>query len=131
MRQLEAGQELTVGPWTMDAATVEAYLDAVSDDTSPYRESGLAPPMAVAGRTLGALVESLSMPPGSVHVGQELEFLGAVKVGQELACSMRLARQSKRGGWIILVLEFSAQAEGEVVLRGKTTVMLPLEEVSG
>ena len=131
MRQLEAGQELTIGPWTMDVATVEAYFSAVGDDTSSYREARGVPPMAVAGRTLGALVESLSMPPGSVHVGQELEFLHAVKMGQELACSVRLARESKRGGWRILVLEFSVDAEGEVVLRGKTTVMLPLKEVSG
>ena len=130
MRSLETGQELTIDPWTMDSATVEAYLEAVGQEATAYSDAGVVPPMAVAGRTLGTLIEDLSMPPGSIHIGQDLEFMSPVKPGQDLTCSARLARESKRGGWRILVLEFSVGPQDSVVLKGRTTVMVPLEEGS-
>jgi acyl dehydratase len=124
---LEAGEQMTIGPFTVDAGAAEAYLNAAGGDASFYEEMGATPPMAVAGRTLGMLIERLSMPPGSVHIGQELDFLDTAKPGEPLACSAKLARESRRGGWRILQLEFTVNAEERRVLAGRTTVMVPEE----
>lgn len=128
MQQLEAGNELTIGPFRMDASTVEAYLCSTEGDSSFYEDMEAVPPMAVAGRTLGALIESLSMPAGSVHIGQNLQFQDTVKPGQELLCSTKVSRASNRAGWRIIVLDLTVQEKERTVLTGKTTVMLPLEE---
>jgi len=124
---LEADEQLTIGPFAVDAGAAEAYLNAAGGEASFYRGMGATPPMAVAGRTLGLLIERLSMPPGSVHIGQELDFLDAAKPGERLVCAAKLARESRRGGWRILQLEFTVNAEGRRVLGGRTTVMVPEE----
>lgn len=124
---LEAGEQMTIGPFAVDAGAAEAYLNAAGGDASFYGEMGATPPMAVAGRTLGILIERLSMPPGSVHIGQELDFLDTARPGEPLVCSARLARESRRGGWRILQLEFTVNAEERRVLAGRATVMVPEE----
>ena len=130
MRQLEAGDEFTVGPFQVDATAAEAYLSSTEGDAAFYESLEAVPSMAVAGRTLGTLIESLPMPPGSVHIGQDIKFLDTTRPGQELICSTKVARASNRAGWRILVLELTVRAGERTVLTGKTTVMLPLEEAA-
>ena len=130
MQQLEAGSELIIGPFQVDASAVEAYLCSTEGDSSFYEEMEAVPPLAVAGRTLGALIESRSMPAGSVHIGQELQFQDTVKPGQELLCSTKVSRVSNRAGWRIMVLDLTVQEKERTVLTGKATVMLPLEGAS-
>ena len=130
MQQLQIGEGFTVGPFHLDAAAVEAYLSSTEGDSSFYESLEAVPSMAVVGRTLGALTERLAMPPGSVHIGQDIEFLDTAGVGQELICSTKVARTSNRGGWRVMVLELTVHAEERTVLTGKTTVMLPLEEAA-
>ncbi len=104
-----------------------SYLEAVGDANPLYLESGLAPPLAIAARALGALLDTIELPPGTLHTGQEVEAHTAVHIGAELALSGRIAQRSERAGLVISVLDFAVTAEGEDApsLTGRTTVMAP------
>lgn len=127
MQQLHAGDSFAVGPFRIDEDAMAQYLASTGGDRAFYSRHDAVPPMAVAGRALGALIERLSMPAGSVHIGQEVDFLGTARTGEELACTVKVARESSRGGWRILSLDFDVNGSRGPVLKGRTTVMLPQE----
>jgi hypothetical protein len=106
---------------------VAAYLDAVQDANGIYRELGLAPPLGVAAAALGALLELLELPAGTLHTGQEIEMRGGVPMGCTCAVRGRIAQRSERAGLVIAALEFEITLAGsrEPALVGRTTVMMP------
>lgn len=102
------------------------YLDAVGDANAVYADRGLAPPLAVAARALGALLEVLELPAGTLHTGQEVEAHDGVPVGATLTLSGRIAQRSERAGLVISVIEFAVTPEGSArpALAGRSTVMV-------
>ncbi|MEE9366403.1 MAG: hypothetical protein V3W44_06930, partial [Dehalococcoidales bacterium] len=77
-QDLKAGQEFPPAAFQVDSATVADYLKAVEEDNVIYQNTGLVPPMALAALALKALINTISMPPGTIHVSQEFEFIDAV-----------------------------------------------------
>ena len=68
---------------------VEKYTAAVRDESgvfNPTSESPTVPPMAVATFALRGVLDDLGIPEGTLHVGQEMAFLGAVRADEELSC---------------------------------------------
>jgi hypothetical protein len=90
--ELEAGYEFPPGNYTLDAARVALFLKAVEDSSYQYLENGLVPPMAVAALAMAALSNTITLPPGSIHVSQEISFVQAVRVDEALTSYARLAR---------------------------------------
>ena len=126
------GQQLDLGQWAVGPDFVEQYLGAVGDGSSIYGELDVAPPMALAARALGALLQELALPPGTIHAAQELECRRMVRVGERVSCSAKLSRPLQRGGWQFVSAEFTLSGDnGEAVLGGKSTVLIPPEEVTG
>jgi acyl dehydratase len=127
-----ASGEIDLGSWTLDAEFVGEYLGAVEDTSGLYGSLGVVPPMALAARALGGLMEALALPPGTVHASQEVEHRGMVVVGQEVSCVARLSRPRRHGDWSLVSAEFAvSNPGGEVVLVGKSTVLVPGERASG
>ena len=125
---LQPGQRLSYEILTLDADSIAAYVDAVSDSSLPASADGvpLAPPMAIAARALSAVINALQIPGGTIHAGQELEFGKAMPVGATLACNATLAQNSTRRGWRFLVVNLTAADDGgNTVMSGKSTIMLP------
>lgn len=125
---LQPGQRLSHELLTLDADSIAAYVDAVSDSSRPASADGapLAPPMAIAALALSAVINALQIPGGAIHAGQELDFRKAMPVGATLACTATLAQNSMRRGWRFLVVNLTAaDAEGNAVMSGKSTIMLP------
>ncbi|MFQ5860909.1 MAG: hypothetical protein ACE5IG_05090 [Dehalococcoidia bacterium] len=119
-------QETEIARWRVEPQAVEAYLEATEDSLTLYRERGLVPPAGLAAWALGSLLQWLALPPGAVHVAQEVEMQRPVQWGEELVCTARLAQSSLRGGSQFLVVEFAlADGDGVEVLQGKATVLLP------
>ena len=113
--------------FSLTEAAVSPYLEAVEDRNPLYLERGLAPPLAVAARALGALLDLIELPPGTLHAGQEVEVRGGVPIGAALALAGRIAQRSERAGLIVSIIEFEVTPEGSAsaALTGRTTVMAP------
>ena len=121
------GEELNLGRWAVRAEAVEEYLTAVEDDSLVYRELGVVPPMALAARALGALLEELSLPPGTIHASQEIDCRRMVNPDEEVSCVAALSRPMRRGDWQLVSADFTVHgAGGETVLVGKATVLVPV-----
>ncbi|MDA1189879.1 MAG: MaoC family dehydratase [Chloroflexi bacterium] len=117
----------------MDIETVSRYVDAVGDETfdSPVmrREDSkqvYVPAMAVAAISVRGVVNDLQIPGGTLHLGQELQFLDIVPLGETLVCMATLAQNSVRGGQRILVVSLDVEnGLGRTVMTGKSTIAVP------
>ena len=126
---LEPGRKISDRSYTLDAGVVAKYVRAVGDESGAYGggdHGDLAPPMAVAALGLRGVVEDLVIPGGTLHTSQELEFMGAVKVGEELRCQATVLQNSVRGDRRFLIVGLSADDRaGRTVMTGKSTLVLP------
>ena len=127
--QLEAGQVVSSHSYCLDFALVSDYVEAVQDNSEPIlADSGaeLVPAMAVAALSIRGVIEDLRIPGGTLHVGQEFEFSGAVSVGQSVDCMATLSQNSVRGDWRFLIVDCQVTGEDDAeVMKGKSTIMIP------
>lgn len=129
--QLEAGHVVSSHSYCLDSALVSDYVKAVQDDSGLIlADSGveLVPAMAVAALSIRGVIEDLRIPGGTLHVGQEFEFSGAVKLGDSVDCIATLAQNSVRSDWRFLVVEcVVSDGEDAEVMKGKSTIMIPAD----
>jgi len=124
--QLEAGYEFPPGNFVLDASRVSLFLEAVQDTSYPYRESRLIPPMAVAALAMSTLSNTISLPPGSIHVSQELGFVAAVSQDDTLTSYAKISRAQKRGKLHLISVDINVRNQDQqTVLTGKTSFILP------
>jgi acyl dehydratase len=124
--QLEAGYEFPPSRCQVDSSMVAAYLEAVEEPGTLYRDTDLVPPLAVAARVMAALSDSLSFPSGAIHVSQELEFIGTVSAGDTLSSYAKVSRKQDRGRLHLLTIDLDVfNQEKKPVLTGKTSFILP------
>lgn len=126
---LPHGYVFPPGPVSLTPEAVAAYV-AATQDGSAYASSGGVPPLAVAALALRRLLEACTLPPGSLHTGQEIEFHAVVRPGDELTMTGQIAQRSERAGMAIVVVEFAVSRPDSPVVTGRTTVMAPQEGVS-
>ncbi len=126
LSDLPTGHEFPPTTFELTQDYVDEYLAATNDQNSIYSETGLAPPLAVAARALGTLLDIVELPAGSLHTGQEVEMKASVPVPSTLELVGRVARRSMRAGLVIAVLEFQVSPRGQdaPALVGRTTVMM-------
>ena len=123
----QPGEEFSLGEWTLDAESRQAYLDAVGDGLAIYGELDTAPPLALAAQALGRMLETLSLPGGTIHASQEITCLAPVALGETVSCGAKLSRPLDRGDWRFITVDFTVTGEGKrELIRGKTTVLVPL-----
>jgi hypothetical protein len=124
--QLTAGFEFPSRTYNLDAAMVRDYLQAVDENGGLYRSEPLVPPLAVAAFAMSALSGEITMPPGTVHVSQELEFLCFVRIGDTITCNSKVSRKVDRGGLRLMTTDISVTNQnGEKVLGGRVGFVLP------
>jgi len=126
-QDLKAGQEFPAAAFQVDSATVSDYLKAVEEDSAIYQNTGLVPPMAVAALALKALINAISMPPGTIHVSQEFEFMATVSTQDTLTSRATVSRVQERGKLHLITVDVSVlNQENKPVLAGKTGFILPV-----
>lgn len=108
---------------------VSDYVAAVQDDNPQLCDGDgvqLVPAMAIAALSIRGVVQDLRIPGGTLHAGQEFEFMSAVAVGTSLVCSATLVQNSVRGDWRFLVVDCHV-TDGDCtdVMSGKSTIMIP------
>jgi hypothetical protein len=109
----------------IDAQRVRDYVAATGDDLALYEEAQVAPSLAVAAFALGALLESVSLPAGSLHTSEGLIFKAPVPLDSEVECRAALVQRSLRGGYVVSVLESEIVHNGNTALTARATVMSP------
>jgi hypothetical protein len=124
--QLFVGFEFPPQSYTFDSAMISLYLGAVKEPNDLYLNQDLVPPMAVTAYAMAALAQSITMPPGTIHVSQELEFLDLVKLGDTITCCSKVSRKQDRGGLHIMNTDIIVTNQNQVtVLTGKVGFILP------
>lgn len=119
-------RDIDLGSWRLTEERVGQYLDAVGDSLELYGQHGLVPPLALAAYALGALLEKLNLPPGTIHSVQEMEVAGPVAMGQEVNGRAALERPRQRGGLQFTTVTYTLRdSGGATVQTGKTTVLTP------
>ena len=116
------GHEFAPSKFDLSAARVRAYLDAVGD-ANDYR--GTIPPLAAVALGLDALQQSIALPEGSLHTGQEVEHEAVLRVDDPLTLTGRIAQRSERQGFVISVIEFEIAGSGGIAIRARSTIMAP------
>jgi len=124
--QLHVGFEFPPQSYKLDSAVVSMYLEAVKEPNDLYRKEALVPPMAVTAFAMASLSEGLTMPSGTIHVSQELEFLKLVNVGDTITCYSKVSRKLDRGGLRLMNTDITVLNQNkEKVLTGKVGFVLP------
>ena len=124
--QLETGHEFSPISYRLDSSTVAIYCQAVGETSSLYQNTELIPPMAVAAHALRVLLQSISLPPGTIHVSQELEFIETVTTKDTITSYAKVSRKQDRSKLHLLTVDFNVfNRDRKAVLAGKVTLILP------
>lgn len=120
--------DIDLGCWPLTEEKLRQYLAAVGDAPELYLQYGLAPPLALSAYALGALLDKLNLPPGTIHSTQEMAVVAPVAIGQEISGRAVLERPRRRGGWQFITVTYTLRdGSGATVQTGKTTVLAPVE----
>lgn len=118
-------KQINLEPWQVTRESVQEYLDSVGDSQPVYQEWGLAPPLALASRSLGILLAKLQLPGGAIHSLQEVESLGPVPVGCWVGGTAEVAPPRRRGSLEFITVSFSLSGDtGTPLLAGKSMVLV-------
>ncbi|MCH7617500.1 MAG: MaoC family dehydratase [Chloroflexi bacterium] len=125
---LEKGHEFPPASFDLSEEWVDAYVAAVEDEAIGALDGGFVPPMAVAALAIRALLENASLPPGTLHIGQELAFTAPVRRGETLTVAARIASRGKRAGWALIAVELRVAGDDGTVMTGRVTLSFPAAE---
>ncbi|UCC17492.1 MAG: MaoC family dehydratase [Dehalococcoidales bacterium] len=125
--KLTTGYEFGPSGFNIDAETVDKYLNAVDGSKGIYEKNMTVPPMSIAALAMTAMAEGLSMPPGAIHVSQEITFLNPVRINENLTSHARVNRIVRRGKLHMLSIGINVVNDKKIsVLEGETSFILPV-----
>jgi hypothetical protein len=129
LTDLAPGHEFAATTFTITPEAASAYREATAAAEPLIIDGATAvPPMAVAALALGALLREVSLPAGSLHAAEALEFHAAVPEGATVECRARLVQRSVRAGWVVSVLATDLYHGGAPAVSARATVMSPAGE---
>jgi hypothetical protein len=129
--QLTVGYEFSPQSYKLDYSTISNYLEAVRESNDLYSREGFVPPMAVGAFAMSALSSAMAFPPGTVHVSQEFNFTGLVRVDDTITCFSKISRNHERGGMHLMATDLTVLNQNqEQVLTGRVGFVLPKSGVS-
>ena len=124
--QLPVGFEFPARSYRLDTEAVALYLMAVGEASEIYVMGDLVPPMAVTAFAMASLAQGATMPSGTIHVSQELEFLKLARVGDTITCYSKIGRKVERGGLHLMNTDITVLNQNqEKILTGKVGFVLP------
>jgi acyl dehydratase len=127
LSELPVGHTFDPITFTVDAERARAYREATGDSLGVYDEQNAVPPLAVAAFALGALMEVIALPPGTLHGNETLQAHAPVPIGAELVCVPTVTRNSTRQGNVFTTFEFQVTHAGVPMITSRATVLYPAE----
>ena len=118
--------------YKIDSELVEMYSKSTKCDSFPFSKVSVKykntiPPTAILTLSLRDLVSKLELPHGTLHTGQEVEFINPANLNSVLYCTTTLLQNSVRKSIRILMIGLSVKDENKTpILRGKTTLFTSL-----
>ncbi len=129
---LSKGHQMPPSTFELSPEWVREYVAAVEDEAIGTLDGDLAPPMAVAALAVRSLLEGAELPPGAIHVGQEMTFLRPLRAGERLAVQARVASRGERQGWVLMGIDLNVDDESRgQVMTGRATVTMPASGGTG
>jgi len=127
LASMEKGHEFAAVELELSPDWVREYVRSVEDGAIGHIDSNAVPPMAIAALSIRALLERAALPPGAIHLGQELAFHRPARQGERLTATARLISRGERQGWALIGVEMNvADAAATPVLSGRATLTFPL-----
>ena len=117
----------TFGPYQITISREEAgrYAAAVGGTGSPSYGDAV-PPLALVAAGLSRLIDSLGLAGGTVHAGQEAEFVRPVAVGESVTATAELRASSvRRDSRFATVETVFTDRSGNVVASSSSTIIVP------
>ncbi len=130
LASVQKGHEFPPAEFELTPDWVSAYVAAVADGAIASLGANAVPPMAVVALSIRALLEGAGLPPGAIHVGQELAFRRAVRVGDRLAVMASVASRGERAGWVLMGVDISVTSGAVELMSGRALVTFPAGEAS-
>ena len=123
---------LSKSEYKIDSDLVKTYSTSIQCEPFPF--SGFSnqykktiPPTAILTLSLRDLVNKLELPRGTLHTGQEVEFINPVNLNSVLCCTTTLLQNSVRKSTRILIIQLFVEDENKMpILIGKTTLFTSL-----
>ncbi|MBI4328442.1 MAG: MaoC family dehydratase N-terminal domain-containing protein [Chloroflexi bacterium] len=128
---LPVGWAFPVMDVDLSAEAVHRYIEAVGRGSAVRDPEGgeVVPPAGLVALCLGACLRAVKLPEGTLHISQDIEVLGPVRVGERLALRATIEERNDRAGVTLVSVDFSARDErGREWLRGKATLLVPLRK---
>ena len=123
---LPKGYQMPPSTFELSPEWVREYAAAVEDEAIGALDEGLIPPMAVAALAVRSLLESAELPPGAIHLGQEMAFLRPVRLGERLAVQAHVASRGERQGWVLIGIDLNVEdGEHGPVMEGRALLTMP------
>ncbi len=94
----------------------EAYAEAVGEDIGLCRKTGLVSPMAMLALAMAEMSRSASVPEGSIHVSQTLEFHQALRLNDIVTATAAVTQkiQSRKVNLLTVSLRLSNQKNEQI-----------------
>ena len=126
LASLEKGHQFEPATFTLSDDWVSEYSAAVGDKTTATIGQ-YAPAASLAALSIRALLERSELPPGSIHVGQELSFGRAARMGETLTVSAQIASRGERQGWVLMGVSLAvSDTNGSSVMDARATITFPV-----
>jgi len=123
---LPKGHQMPPSTFELSPQWVREYAAAVEDEAIGALDGSLVPPMAVAALAVRSLLEAAKLPPGAIHLGQEMSLLEPVRVGERLAVQAQVASRGERQGWIVMGIDLNVEGgDGRPAMQGRALLTMP------
>lgn len=127
LRDLPKGHRFPPVAFHLSPEWVDEYVRAV-EDAAIGGLQGLVPPMALAALSIRALLDAAALPPGAVHLGQELSFHRAARIGERLRAEAEIVSRGERQGWVLMGVALAVTDDADApVMTGRASVTFPLD----
>lgn len=100
---LHKGQAFARLSLAITGPEVEAYLDSIGESCEAWQET--VPPIFLDAIAIATLLETVAIPKGVMHTGQEHDSHRAVRIGEALELEMRVSALSARRGAVMASFE--------------------------
>jgi acyl dehydratase len=125
--KLPIGHSLPATERKVTQQMVLTYLNAVGDHSPVYESGEWVPPTALSALTVRFMLETMGLPPGTLHASQEIKICRPVTTNSKILYEVKVAQNTIRQPWRFLVLDVMAREKGgPTLMLSRCTLLVPM-----